>query len=183
MIVLDSFSEVSLGEEYFALTISISILITISSLILSGAGCTGWRRLIGSPKLQIIFHKRATKYTSLLRETTYKDKWSYESSPPCTRHFIHQFCRAYTEAHCSTMQHTATPCRTLNNKPNCARELTSNVFFRRNYLFGFTQGIILESNTLQHTAPHCTTLHHTAIHCNTLQHTATHRTHYRHVVP
>jgi len=24
-------------------------------------GCTGWRRLIGSPKLQIIFHKRATK--------------------------------------------------------------------------------------------------------------------------
>jgi len=27
----------------------------------------GWRRLIGSPKLQIIFHKRATKYRSLLR--------------------------------------------------------------------------------------------------------------------
>ena len=25
---------------------------------------TGWRRLIGSPKLQIIFHKRATKYRS-----------------------------------------------------------------------------------------------------------------------
>ena len=45
---------------------------------------TGWRRLIGSPKLQIIFHKRATKYRSLLREMTYKDKGSYESSPPCT---------------------------------------------------------------------------------------------------
>ena len=44
---------------------------------------TGWRRLIGSPKLQIIFHKRATKYTSLLRKITYKDKGSYESSPPC----------------------------------------------------------------------------------------------------
>ena len=27
---------------------------------------TGWRRLIGSPKLQIISHKRATKYRSLL---------------------------------------------------------------------------------------------------------------------
>ena len=44
---------------------------------------TGWRRLIGSPKLQIIFHKRATKYRSLMRKMTYKDKGSYESSPPC----------------------------------------------------------------------------------------------------
>jgi len=44
---------------------------------------TGWRRLIGSPKLQIIFHKRATQYKSLLRKMTYKDKGSYESSPPC----------------------------------------------------------------------------------------------------
>ena len=43
----------------------------------------GWRRLIGSPKLQIIFHKRATKYRSLLRKMTYKDKGSYESSPLC----------------------------------------------------------------------------------------------------
>ena len=46
--------------------------------------CTGWRRLIGSPKLQIIFHKRATKYRSLLRKMTHKDKGSYESSPPCS---------------------------------------------------------------------------------------------------
>ena len=45
---------------------------------------TGWRRLIGSPKLQIIFHKRATKYRSLLQKMTCKDKGSYESSPPCS---------------------------------------------------------------------------------------------------
>ena len=45
---------------------------------------TGWRRLIGSPKLQIIFHKRATKYRSLLQKIAYKDKGSYESSPPYT---------------------------------------------------------------------------------------------------
>jgi len=45
--------------------------------------CTGWRRLIGSPKLQINFFKRATKHRSLLRKRTYKDKGSYESSPPC----------------------------------------------------------------------------------------------------
>jgi len=41
-------------------------------------------RLIGSPKLQIIFHKRATKYRSLLRKMIYKDKGCYQSSPPCT---------------------------------------------------------------------------------------------------
>ena len=45
---------------------------------------TGWRRLIGSLKLRIIFHKRATRYRSLLRKMTYKDKGAYESSPPCT---------------------------------------------------------------------------------------------------
>jgi len=45
---------------------------------------TGWRRLIGSPMLQIIFHKRATKYRSLLRKMTCKDKGSYESSSLCS---------------------------------------------------------------------------------------------------
>ena len=45
---------------------------------------TRWRRLMGSPKLLIIFHKRATKNRSLLQKMTYKDKGSYESSPPCT---------------------------------------------------------------------------------------------------
>jgi len=39
-------------------------------------------KTLGSPKLQIIFHKRATKYRSLLQKMTYKDKGSYESSPP-----------------------------------------------------------------------------------------------------
>jgi len=62
---------------------------------------TGWRRLIGSPKLQIIFHKRATKYRSLLRKMTYKDKRSYESSPTCTVEGHVQVCygsSARTEA-------------------------------------------------------------------------------------
>ena len=49
---------------------------------------TGWRRLIGSPKLRIIFHKRATKYMSLLRKMTYKDEGSYESSPPCNTSYL-----------------------------------------------------------------------------------------------
>ena len=32
----------------------------------------------------ITFRKRATNYRALLRKMTYKDKASYESSPPCT---------------------------------------------------------------------------------------------------
>jgi len=50
---------------------------------------TGWRRLIGSPKLKIIFHKRATKYRALLRKMTYKDKGFYEPSPPCICRCMH----------------------------------------------------------------------------------------------
>ena len=48
--------------------------------------CTQYERdkLHNICKLQIIFHKRATKYRSLLQKRTYKDKGSYESSPPCT---------------------------------------------------------------------------------------------------
>ena len=57
-----------------------------SKAVHPAAYTTGWRRLIGSPKLQVILHKRATKHRSLLRKMTYKDKGSYESSPPCTRH-------------------------------------------------------------------------------------------------
>jgi len=58
---------------------------------------TGWRRLIGSPKLQIIFHKRAIKYRLLLRKMTCKDKGSYESWPPCTttRPVVQQSLRMY----------------------------------------------------------------------------------------
>ena len=55
----------------------------ISLQHMSRVTCTGWRRLIGSPKLQIIFLKRAIKCRSLLRKMTCKDKGSYESSPPC----------------------------------------------------------------------------------------------------
>ena len=48
--------------------------------------CTGWRRPIGCLKMQVIFRKRATNYRALLRKMTYKDKASYESSPPFIQH-------------------------------------------------------------------------------------------------
>jgi len=57
---------------------------------------TGWRRLIGSPKLQIIFHKKATKYRSLLRNMTYQDKGSYESSPPCISIYLYLHLEIYS---------------------------------------------------------------------------------------
>ena len=46
---------------------------------------TGWRRLVGCLKVQIIFRKRATNYRALLRKMTYEDKSSYDSTPPCIK--------------------------------------------------------------------------------------------------
>ena len=42
---------------------------------------TGWRRLIGCLKLQVIFRKRATNYGALLQKMIYKHKASYDSTP------------------------------------------------------------------------------------------------------
>jgi len=73
----------------------------IFCLLLTANTDTGWRRLIGSPKLQITFHKRATKYRALLRKMTYKDKGSCESSPLCNsqmpvQHIHMKSCATYT---------------------------------------------------------------------------------------
>ena len=43
----------------------------------------GWPSLKGCLKLQVIFCKRATNTRALLRKITYKDKASYDSTPPC----------------------------------------------------------------------------------------------------
>ena len=45
---------------------------------------TGWRRPIGCLISWITFRKLATNYRALLRKMTYKDKASYDSTPPCT---------------------------------------------------------------------------------------------------
>jgi len=105
---------------------------------------TGWRRLIGSPKLQIIFHKRVTKYTSLLQKMTYKDKGSYESSPHCTRH-----CNI---VHCVAGWHCVVLCCTVLQ---CGRLQSARLKVERS-------------------TRHCHIVQHTATHCNIVQHTATH---------
>ena len=62
------------------LTRTLLLLVSLKSSL-----ATGWRRLKGSPKLHIIFHKRATKYRSLLQKTTYQDKGSYECNETSKR--------------------------------------------------------------------------------------------------
>ena len=127
---------------------------------------TGWRRLIGSPKLQIIFHKRATKYGALLRKMTYKDKGSYESSPPCM--YVHT--PKHTHAQTRTHTHIRTRAYVLTRTCTCTQ--------KREFEHPSKGQMIETGNTLQDTktnAPHCNTLQHTATHCNTLHHAATHR--------
>jgi hypothetical protein len=51
--------------------------------------CTGWRRLTGCLKLQVIFRKGATNHRALLRKITDRDKAAYDSTPPCTHTRMH----------------------------------------------------------------------------------------------
>jgi len=46
---------------------------------------TGWRRCIGCLKMQVSFRKRANNHRALLLKMTYKDKASYDATPPCIR--------------------------------------------------------------------------------------------------
>jgi len=60
-----------------------SLLHTPRSVFVS----TGWQRLIGCLKLQVIFRKRATNYSALLWKMTYEDKAPYMRlrHPVCVR--------------------------------------------------------------------------------------------------
>ena len=68
---------------------------TRPSTILKYVFCTGWWRLIGCLKLQVIFRKRATNYRALLRKMTCEYKTSYDSPPPCNAR-IDIYTRTYT---------------------------------------------------------------------------------------
>ena len=69
-------------------------------LLLHSQG-TGFRRLIGCLKLQVIFRKRATNYRALLRKIPCEDKTSYGSSPPCTV-LINHHAHTHTHTHTHT---------------------------------------------------------------------------------
>ena len=61
------------------------VLQCVLQCAICGSRITGWRRLTGCLKLQVIFRKRASNYRALLRKITCKDKTSYDSTPPCTK--------------------------------------------------------------------------------------------------
>jgi len=60
---------------------------------------TGWRRPAGCLKLPVIFRKRATNYRALLRKMPYKDKASYDSTPPCMSHVARATSRKCMRIH------------------------------------------------------------------------------------
>jgi len=67
---------------------------------------TGWRKLIGCRKLQVIFHKRATNNRALLRKITYKNKASYGSSPLWSSKFMFIiFLRIFTWSQSNERKH------------------------------------------------------------------------------
>ena len=135
---------------------------------------TGWRRLIGCLKLQVIFRKRATNYRALSRKITYEDTASYGSLPPCTD----WGCGI---ALWETLQHSATHvCSTL-----------AAIYCQKIYrMFSSHDHIQLWfrmalSKTWHPTAPHCNSLQITATqtfdsgslsrrHVYNLQHSAAH---------
>jgi len=130
---------------------------------------TGWRRLIGSPNLQIIFHKRATKYGSLLRKMTYKDKGSYESLP------LYNPPPTFSTKQSVGILLISPPAHTPPLPPvQPAHETRMGcIISRRSQPYTVAARGTSRCNTLLHTATHCNTLQHTATHCNILWHTVT----------
>jgi len=55
-----------------------------STLIFSSQLGTMWRRCKGCLKLHVISRKKSTNYRALSRKMTYKEKASYDSTPPCS---------------------------------------------------------------------------------------------------
>jgi len=102
-------------------------------------------------------------------------KASYASSPPC-RHIVlfltsplkRHLTYTCSDAHCNTLQHTATHCSTLQRAVTHCNTLQHTATH-----CSTLQRAVTHCNTLQHTATHCNTLQHTAVHCNAQQHTAT----------
>ena len=99
--------------------------------IIYWVGRTGWRRLIGCLKLQVIFRKRATNYRALLRKMTYEDKASYDFTPPCS------WRRADTFGWKAPFDRTSTRRFSLSSVPSSRRPDSINLIFLRIHQFWF----------------------------------------------
>ena len=156
---------------------------------------TGWRRLIGCLKLQVIFCKRATNYRALSRKMTYEEQGSCHSTPPCV-----DTCGVDIWEGLDVVMYGLETCRHMG-KPRSGHVWTRNMqnrrMWRRHQQIGCNNGISGFHENFPPPPPllqlsvdvqllnrhvgglgsryvHCNTLQHTAAHCNTLQHTATH---------
>ena len=129
---------------------------------------TGWRRLIGSLKLRIIFHKRATRYRSLLREMTYKDKGAYESSPPCTcaDGRVTYILAFHVRTCICTHAHTIF----LSLSLSCIYTYMYTIFLKHTHILS-----LLYTQTLTHKLSHTLKHTHTYTYNHTLAHTLIHR--------
>ena len=140
---------------------------------------TGWRRLIETVKLQIIFHKRATKFRALLLKMNYKDKGSYEFSPPCT---LNDRRFDFWEFVAGGYMNSSTPLITsedlldkVQHQPQHTRNTHCNITLQRtlqhthcNTHTGNIWGLARQGATYRSC---CNTLQYTTTYCNTLQRT------------
>ena len=122
---------------------------------------TGWRRLVGSPKLQVIFYKRATKFRSLLRKMTCKDKGSYESSPPCTHICVYVcvcMCVCVCVCVCAKTRATNIQRQYVHDSFLCVPRQCQDIGAAN--VFANMRMTRAQQMSLQHTATHCNTLQH-----------------------
>ena len=127
---------------------------------------TGWRRLIGCLKLQVNFRKSATKYRALFRKMTYKDKASYDYTPPC------RVCVTYHICHILSCMHMRSICVIYQR---CTTGVWDVVYSSKSYVVhSFSKYMLYLSHIVYHQMIDPEWLERTATHCNTLQLAATH---------
>jgi len=119
--------------------------------------CTLQRTATHCKTLQhIAAHRDTLQYTVALQHTaTHR---STRHAHTCSYAVPTLPCRRTINAHCKTLQHTATQCNTHCKKRHAHNAPTHNLYHRTR-------------RRSTHFAKHCKTLQCTSTHCNTLQHT------------
>jgi len=147
---------------------------------------TGWRRLIGSFKLQVIFRKRASNYSALLWKVTYEDKGSYESSPP----YIQVYCSQLNALSLLLRMHSTHITHTLFRLTPHTHSLTTHTTHIHFRLVPHTHSLLthithtLANALTSHTHFRLTSHTHSLMHLShithtLIPHTLPHHTHFR----
>jgi len=110
------------------------------------------------PYLQVISRKRATNYRAHLRKIKYKDKASFDSTPPCM-----SLASTIDMRHSHELQQSATLGNTLQHSATLGNTVQHSAA-----LCNILQRIATFYNNLQHSVAYCNTLQHSATLCNAL---------------